>query len=192
MTLPTSLYLQYMPDETTREQLTQIQQELVTMGLGGRPTRSHSMHLTILHFGYLDETYRQLQDLRPSVSRDLFDQAVHRLIDACRPLLPQTIKVVPAGLEYFGPHGTVLALAMKPSAELDHLHHQVHQELRTILEELGIDDPQSLPHRSRALQVHARIQPHITLVKGVASERVAPEHIQLPAGPLTLSRFSLV
>ncbi len=190
MALPKSLYLQYMPDTNTKLQLASLQQDLMAGGVSGRPTRPEVIHLTILHFGCLDLTFAQLLSVEPQLTRLAFDQAVENFIAACVPLLPETITIIPSRIERFGPHGTVVALAAEHSSELIRIHGSVYQELITALQHLGIQNPSAIPHRSRALQVHSVITPHITLVKGVSTAARVYD-IPVRHEPLVLSLFPI-
>lgn len=134
------LFLALWPDAHTRQQL-QAWQAAQTWPAAARPTHPHNLHLTLHFLGQVPET--RLVDLL---------QALPRALPTITLPLTQ-LTVWPNGVAALVPDPMPPALL------------QLHQQLATVLDELG------LPRETRAYQ------PHVTLARrarGLAPAPAAP------------------
>lgn len=182
--------MQYMPNAEALEYLLQLQQSAMEHSEKSRPVRPQQMHLTILHFGYVTETFTQINSVNLGLTRQQFILATKELVWRAAAVMPETITVQGHSLDLYGTHTNVLALSCHAGVDAYTTHSTVIAATKDFLKSCGISDIAQLPHRQRALQLTPVFNPHISLIKGYgAMDKTSLPHVH--ARTLQLRMFRL-
>lgn len=157
------LYVQYIPDPDSRARL----QEIQTLFTTGRHVPIGQLHVTVLHFGFIDEAFAQLKNCNPDIDRADFNRELTVFIDRLRPDLPKQCELTICGIDRFGPSGGTVALVLDKNIALLQAHNHAMECLRMFINNLGINSLADIPSRPRALQISTTLTPHVSLVKSV-------------------------
>jgi len=156
------LYAQLRPDGYSLARLRYIQ---TMLPLRGRKVSLERIHLTLIHFGIIEEIIE-------SVPADgmVAMRAVQRYIAATKKILAtfqvQEFTLQPIGFDLFGDYKRTLVIVYEPTPILIKLHELLLATLRTFFVECDIEDVEGYMRGDNNFKHALTINPHITIAKG--------------------------
>lgn len=159
------IYAQLQPDRASLAHLLGVQAGLPPQ-TGGRPVTAQAMHMTLIHFGKVQDVYDVIRPIC-NISYERYAALLQDYIAATEDALPVTpFTVVPKGPALFGEHGGTFVIEYEAPSEMGKVHAQLVQVLQRFLSECGIADVPGFMAQDRNFMHALTLRPHITLYKG--------------------------
>jgi hypothetical protein len=164
------LYVQYQPIALTKWQLEEIQRKFDTNANQSMVVPFEELHVTVLHFGWFEETFKQLIELQPNLQHDTYEDAALELIKKLKLQVPRYCTLTITGAAAFGATGNVLVVTLQADQALKNAYQMTMDSLQEFGHIIGVDNIMDTQPRARALQIRQTLTPHLSLLKGFQGE----------------------
>lgn len=159
------LYMQLQPDEHGQNTLRAIQAQL-TPQTDGRMIGASELHMTLIHFGSIEEAFNKTH-AECGVVRDDFDDALTQYVRHCEALMHgQTFDVAHTGYALFGPKQKTLVATFEASQSLIERHAESLNQLKRFFRAVNINDVDTFMQNDANFVHTLTLDPHTTLFKG--------------------------
>jgi 2'-5' RNA ligase len=168
------IYVELLPTEDSRSHILSISDQVKASGRKVDPAK---WHVTIIHFGAAQDVYNQIMSVVPSLSLYRFTRALDKFTAKVTTVLPQQIELQTAGFALFGPDSNVLTIRFDVSDQIFEAHKKALEYLVEFFHDCGLKDPYEFMRDNQNFQYALGINPHLTLMRGVAEVNMDSLHL---------------
>ena len=177
MSMPIRLYAQLQPDKIGLEHLKDIQKSVYERG---RLVPTEQLHLTLIHFGIVDEIIKSLPMTPDNVSVEV-NTYITRSKQILETFPVKCFKLRPLGLDKFGENKRTLVIKYETTDELVEVHKLLLDALKDFFVDCGVVEVEKFMKSDINFKHALTISPHVTICKGFDGElpRVELKTIEL-------------
>lgn len=165
-TLDSRLYVELVPDDTSRALLNGIRFELEKQ-VRGRFITPLKWHVTVIHFGKVQDVYNDVIAVKPSLDQNTFLDALNTYAKRSANVLPESLSLTTLSYDLFGDQKSVLVLRLNETEELIKAHAVALEHLLSFFKDCGIDDHINFMENNHNFKHALDIKPHITMIRKV-------------------------
>jgi 2'-5' RNA ligase len=179
-TLNSQLYVELMPSDAARLQLHETVERLQPL-VEGRWINPAKWHVTIIHFGKVQDVYADLLTHMPMLQEETFLAALQTYAAHSATVLQKPITLQPKDYDLFGDHKSVFVIRFNTPPELIAAHQQALGYLLQFFKDIGLQDAEAFMRINHNFQHAPDLKPHLTLARHVLHNL---KELPLPKQPL--------
>lgn len=184
------LYTKLTPDDTGLARLINLQ-NLINFTGRFRLTPPSQLHLTLLHFGLIDEMYEQIHTVT-GIDQSQYVKYLVTFIDRLNDALPDRPQtLLPTRVSVFGYRNSAIVLEFEPTQDMITAHREMYTALLQFLKDCDVTDPARFIAKTGALRHSPVLTPHVTLSRGghYTTEDITLEEITFGSVPLSIENY---
>lgn len=174
------IYLQLVPDDSDVASIVQVQGYLRNLGVFGTFADPSRFHITVIHFGDLQQSYDEIKQWSPSLTEKLFLENITKLVNHFDLLTPFRSRVTLKELTVYGAMGGTIAVSTKIDERLREFYTQAFLDLKNFFTDCGVEYVEAFMKGSIHFRHASVFSPHISLISSTRKEKMykLPEELQ--------------
>lgn len=162
------VYVQSIPTQHSRKDLSRLQQELRGNVSHGKATYITRMHLTVMHLGKPQELLENIRRHNSEVTENAFIDALDEFVVNTQDVIPHGYSLPVYGLDWFGSRRDVLVLQLESDQRFTDAHDRAAEVVHRFLGACGIKDTKAYAYSDSNLRNTDKLYPHITLFRSAS------------------------
>lgn len=158
------IYLQLVPDDSDVAPIVHIQGYLRKQGIIGNFADPSRFHITVIHFGDLQQSYDEMKQWSPTLTEKLFLEHITKLVDQFEKLTPFRSPVTLKELTVYGASGGTIAVRIDIDERVREFYRQAFEHLKSFFADCGVEYVDAFMKGSIHFRHASVFSPHISLI----------------------------